>query len=288
LPLESQHFEDEDEDDFEAMETSMTEYLAKVIAEREATDLKETREQILGCFDKITCYGLCHPGFTVTKKKYTGDVTGIEPLFLQLLDRYCKRIFDPNTLQAKMIHGRSLTAVELGSYVRAYAALFASGAKFPTAATLLEATASANNTNAIQLAMTEYKEQMDRIAGPRCNNFIKQDVFEEEHRRVLAKSLQVFESIATFGSSRSIELARSELQHKVNDSLETYESLNKSRNPLLGLETYLIPAAVGIVAYLLRILTDFTCSPYSQVCRVGSDFLVRCFVKMHRLSLFSC
>ena len=57
------------------------------------------------------------------------------------------------------------------------------------------------------------------------------------------------------------------------EMLETYESLNKSRNPLLGLETYIIPMAVGLSAYLLRILTDLVCSPYSSMCKTGSDFL---------------
>lgn len=234
-----QHFDDEEDDeDYDAMEKSMEKYLDTVIAERDAKDLQDTREQIQSCFEKITCYGLSHPGFAVTKKKFTGDVDSIEPQFLNLLDRYCARVFDPVNLKPKVIHGRELTATELGTYIQTYADLFASGAKFPTAATLLEATASANNTNAIYMAMASYKETMDRVAGPHCDNYMKPEELKEEHGRAEAATMEIFESIATFGSKGSIKEARSKVENQLASSFEVYDSLNNGRNPLLGLETY--------------------------------------------------
>jgi len=61
-----QHYElddDVDEDnqhdiDYGALQKSMEDYLQKVLAERSAKDLKETREQIFGCFANVNCYGL--------------------------------------------------------------------------------------------------------------------------------------------------------------------------------------------------------------------------------------
>jgi atlastin len=237
-----QHFDDEEdeegEENYEAMEKSMEAYLDTVIAERDAKDLQDTREQIQSCFEKITCYGLSHPGFAVTKKKFTGDVDSIEPQFLNLLDRYCARVFDPVNLKPKVIHGRELTATELGTYIQTYADLFASGAKFPTAATLLEATASANNTNAVYRALASYKETMDRVAGPHCDNYVKPEELKEEHRLAEAATMEIFESIATFGSKGSIKEARVKVEDQLASSFEVYDSLNNGRNPLLGLETY--------------------------------------------------
>jgi atlastin len=234
-----QHFDDEDdEEDYEAMEKSMEEYLKTVIAERDAKDLQDTREQIVSCFEKITCYGLSHPGFAVVKKKYTGDVDSIEPQFLNLLDRYCAKVFSPETLQPKVIHGRELTAAELGTYIQTYADLFASGAKFPTAATLLEATASANNTNAVHMSLASYKETMDRVAGPHCTNYIRPEEIKDEHEGAAAATMEIFESIANFGSKGSIKEARTKVEDQIASSFEVYESLNNGRNPLLGLETY--------------------------------------------------
>ena len=238
-----QHFEDDDSDDvdnmdFDKIERDMQEYLDKVLQEREAKDLKDTREQIASCFEQTTCYGFCHPGFAVTKKKYKGDVKDLEPLFLRLLDRYCHRVFSPASLQPKVIHGRQLSARELGTYIEAYAELFTAGTSFPTAATMLEATASANNTNAVNLASLKYKETMDLVAGPKCSSYLQPEELRKEHAKAVKESLLVFESIANFGNRTSINEARDAVTNYTKSNYEVYVSLNDGRNPLKGLETY--------------------------------------------------
>lgn len=264
-----QHFEEEE--DVEEMAREMENVLNKVMASREAKDLQETREQITMCFDKITCYGLVHPGFAVTKKAYAGEINKIEPVFLRLLDQYCPRVFD--NLSAKKIHGRELTGEELAAYIESYAKLFASGASFPEAATMLEATAAANNTNATNLAIKAYKERMDKVAGPQCSNYMKTDELAEEHKLIMSEALEVFDSIANFGSTRSINKSKRDLLAKIEDDYEVYGKLNDSRNPLLGLEIYAIPLGVALFSYLARLIMDWTCSPYAQVCKSGSDLL---------------
>jgi atlastin len=270
-----QHFDDDednadnDNNTLERMEASMTEYLTTVLAEREASDLKDTRAQIQSCFEEITCYGLCHPGFAVTKKKFTGDVAAMEPLFVKLLDRYCQRIF--TAVQPKRIHGRTLTAVELGSYIAAYAALFASGAKFPTAATLLEATSSANNNNAVHLALVEYSARMERVAGPRCSNFLATEVLAEEAAAAQKQALRVFRDVANFGSTGAITKSRQELESQLTESFRNYEAMNEGRNPLRGVEIYIVPAILAVVSYVMRTFLDMTCAPHATVCQVGRD-----------------
>eukprot|EP00548_Thalassiothrix_antarctica_P005198 CAMPEP_0194141194 /NCGR_PEP_ID=MMETSP0152-20130528/10655_1 /TAXON_ID=1049557 /ORGANISM="Thalassiothrix antarctica, Strain L6-D1" /LENGTH=569 /DNA_ID=CAMNT_0038839743 /DNA_START=99 /DNA_END=1808 /DNA_ORIENTATION=- len=277
-----QHFDEED--DFDEMGKEMDEYLKKVIAERDATDLKETREQILGCFEQISCYGLVHPGSSVTKKKYSGDIKVIDPTFVELLDRYCKKIFNPETLEVKTIHGRELTSVEFSSYFKAYADLFTSGANFPEAGTLLTATSGANNTNAINLSISDYKEMMDRVAGPSCSSYVGPEELKTLHRETLEHSLGKFKSIANFGNKRNIDEAREKLLSQVGESFTVYNTLNDGRNPLAGFETYILPLVIALAAYILRVFADTTCSSWSSVCRKSSDFLshlyavVACFM----------
>jgi atlastin len=267
----------EEEEDYEAMEKEMEEYLDKVIADREAKDLQDTREQIRSCFEDVSCYAMTHPGMAVTKKKYTGDVKAMDETFLNLVDRYCARVFSQGSLKPKTIRGREITAVELGTYVKAYAELFASGAHFPEAATLLEATASANNTNAINLALTEYKDQMSRIAGPHCSNYIKPEELKELHEQVVKESLEVFDSIAAFGNPKAIEKAREKVTVSIKENFEMYSSLNDSRNPLAGMEAVLLPIIVAFVSYIVRWIMDLTCSGWSSVCRASSDMLSHVF-----------
>ena len=227
----------EEDEDYALMEKEMDRYLETVMSERDAKDLQETREQILTCFDKVSAYGLVHPGIAVTKKKYSGDVSAMDEAFLNLLDRFCKKVFNVENIQPKIIHGRQLSAVEFGSYAKAYAAMFTSGANFPEAATLLDATASANNTNAVHVSISEYKQKMDRVAGPHCSNYVKTDELNELHEEILDQSLQLFKSIATFGNQRSIEESREKFRLQVDESFVVYSSLNEGRNPLSGLET---------------------------------------------------
>jgi atlastin len=113
--------------------------------------------------------------------------------------------------------------------------------------------------------------------------------------------MQVFNSIANFGSKKSIEAARQQLLDQVASGWEIYESLNKGRNPLAGIETYvqfwkrhcsrhifhphsltlfpiicltnsyIIPVAVAMISAILRWFTDKACSAY--VCRATSEVL---------------
>jgi atlastin len=227
----------EDEENFEEMEQEMVEYYNKVIADRDAKDLQETREQIASCFENASCYAFVHPGKYVTKKSYSGDVSQIDETFVKLVDRYCKRVFSVENLAPKSIQGREVTAVELGSYIKAYAEMFASGASFPEASTMLEATASANNTNAVNMAINQYKDTMNRIAGPKCSNYIRADQLKDDHKLLFAKSLDLFDSIATFGRKESISGARNTVIDQINDDFQVYQSLNAGRNPLAGMET---------------------------------------------------
>jgi atlastin len=82
-----------------------------------------------------------------------------------------------------------------------------------------------------------------------------------------------FESIANFGSARAIQEAKNEVIKSIEESYDLYSKLNQSRNPLFGLETYIIPLTVGFVSAVLRWITDFTCSSWSQTCAVGSEVL---------------
>lgn len=83
---------------------------------------------------------------------------------------------------------RYLTATELLTFVHAYAAIFQDEeSRFPKvllslfsaphtprqAMTMLEATADANNRNAYDLAIADYRTNMNRIAGPEAA-FVKE------------------------------------------------------------------------------------------------------------------
>jgi len=276
-----QNFDTEDENDLDSMENEMAAYLEHVTADRAASDLKETRKQITSCFEEISCFMMTHPGFAVIKNKYEGDVSSVEPLFMSLLDRYCRRVFNTSgsdnvaaRLQPKTVRGRELSAVELGTYIKSYAEMFEQiGANFPEPETMLEATSKANNANAINASTDTYNEMMNEIAGPQANDYHQSEKITAMHREASEKALLSFENMANFGSRSAIGDAREKVLQKIAKDFEVFKSLNDGRNPLLGFETYMLPLLVALVSFILRWFADFTCSSWSETCRASSDIL---------------
>ena len=52
--------------------------------------------------------------------------------------------------------------------------------------------------------------------------------------------------MANFGSSGPIATVRAEALDAIKESKRVYKSLNESRNPLAGFETYVLPVVVGV------------------------------------------
>eukprot|EP00984_Skeletonema_dohrnii_P003988 scaffold1363_cov117-Skeletonema_dohrnii-CCMP3373.AAC.10 len=269
-----QNFDTEDETDIDGMEAEMQSYLDHVLAERAASDLKETREQITSCFEELSCFMMTHPGFAVIKNKYTGDTSQIDSLFMNLLDRYCQKVFDSKSLQPKTVRGRELSAVELCTYIKSYAQMFEEiGSHFPKAETMLDATSRANNANAVTLSITAYSDKMNTVAGPQSHDYHKPEDLALFHKEARKQALLAFDDMANFGSRKAIEEARDTVLQKLEKDYDVFVSLNSGRNPLLGFETYILPMAVAGISFILRWIADLTCSGWSQTCKASSDLL---------------
>lgn len=239
----------------------MDSYLQDVIEKGSVKDLRQTREQILGCFQKVRCFVLPHPGLEVPKKAYSGEVALINPFFRRLLNHYAREVFGPE-LEAKRIHKRDLTAPELRQYVSSYVEMFKSGTRFPEAQTMLEATASANNQNATQLALSKYKGEMDAYCGPRVYEYRKVDDFMAHHRACKDAALQLFDSTATIGRKAQVREFRVRVLDEIEDLFSRYEEANANRNPFRNFEYYALPLLVALAAFVMRWIADLesTCS----------------------------
>jgi len=269
-----QNFDTEDETDIDGMEAEMQAYLDHVLAERAASDLKETREQITSCFEEVSCFMMTHPGFAVIKNKYAGDTSKIDSLFMSLLDRYCQKVFDSKSLQPKTVRGRELSAVELCTYIKSYAQMFEEiGSHFPRAETMLDATSRANNANAVTLSIASYTDKMNTVAGPQAHDYHKPEDLALFHKEARKQALLAFDGMANFGSRKAIEEARNTVLQKLEKDYDVFASLNAGRNPLLGFETYILPMTVAGISFILRWIADLTCSGWSQTCKASSDLL---------------
>ena len=224
-----QHFECDGEGDFDDLEQEMENYLTKVMDDHSSgpKGLQDTRNQIYSCFESVSCFLLTHPGKAVTKNKYQGKVDAIDPIFLRLLDRYCQRVF--TKIEPKKIHNdREMIAAELPALMKAYINMFATGAitSFPGADTLLEATATANNTNAIKISLHYYNQAMERLLKKK---YIRPDILQSRHSMYLTQSLKIFDKFATIGDSEAIEDSREDLMNEISEKHDKNVELNDSR-----------------------------------------------------------
>lgn len=155
--------QDNDAAAFAALQQEMQTYLAEVIKTRGLNDLQSTREQIVRCFEKLDCFMLPHPGFSVVKKNYDGAISKIDPFFRALVNKYVRILFDQE-LDAKVINGRKLSGKELQTYFEVYVKMFQAGQKsFPKAMTMLDATAGTFRLNNLFLCLVL---QVSFFSGP--------------------------------------------------------------------------------------------------------------------------
>lgn len=164
--------------------------------------------------------------------------------------------------QPKRIHKRDLTGPELRQFVLSYVEMFKSGTRFPEAQTMLEATASANNQNARQLAVAKYKAEMDAFVGPKVYEYRKVEHFLAHHRACKDGALRLFDTSANIGRRAQIKEFRAKVLEEVEDLFTRYEEANANRNPFRNFEYYALPLLVALVAFVLRWVSELesTCS----------------------------
>jgi atlastin len=193
---------------YTALRGEMSSYLEEVIRDKGESDLQTTRDQIARCFSKVDCYLLPHPGPKVVRKTYSGAIDEMDPFFRTMVCAYTRQVLG-GRLPAKLVNGRSITAPELLVFFETYVSLFQEGeSTFPKAMTMLEATAQANNRNAVDLSLAQYRRQMGKL-GSREGGFVKETVLVSAHDKARTDSFENFEAIATMGAEAGIAKSRS-------------------------------------------------------------------------------
>jgi atlastin len=252
---------------FHAIHAEMEKYLTEVLRTRESSDLQSTREQILRCFQKLDCFLLPHPGFSVVKKNYDGNIQRIQPEFRALINQYVRLIFDQE-LEAKLINNRTITGSELKTYFEVYVRMFQAESSFPKAMTMLDATAEANNRNAYDKSLHLYKMNMDNLVG-KDKGYMKEMELKQQHEKHLEEAMDVFDSIATMGSETAIEKVRDTLLETIEGERLRYFTTNALRNPFKDIEFYLLPLAIALAAWVMSVVTDVSCS--TDFCEAVED-----------------
>eukprot|EP01038_Epipyxis_sp_PR26KG_P007123 gene7123-9720_t len=248
--FDTEYHEGDSDEVYHKVREEMAQYLKNVIRERESNDLQSTREQINRCFQTLDCFMLPHPGFDVIKKNFDGSISKISLPFRTMINKYVRHIFD-GELEAKIINKRQITGVELKTYFEVYVKMFQIGEKsFPKAMTMLDATAEANNRNAYDLSLANYKSSMDTFAGPN-KSYTKDNLLQTHHDEIFKTAMAIFTEIATMGADSTIQRMR-------------------------DAEMYVLPLLVAAVSWLIANIVDRTCG--SDFCEATEDTFVNIYL----------
>ncbi|XP_022821574.1 atlastin-like [Spodoptera litura] len=122
-------------------------------------ELREVREHIRSCFDKMICCLMPHPGLTVNNQFFAGCLRELTPDFRRTLLELVPSLFEPTQLVPKLVTGQLIQCQDLLDYFKKYLNIFNSG-EIPEAVTILKATADACLLAATREARDLYTKYM--------------------------------------------------------------------------------------------------------------------------------
>ncbi|CAH8873877.1 unnamed protein product [Trichobilharzia szidati] len=199
------------------------------IVQQHHTEHQTVRRHIRSCFSQVDCFLMPHPGLKVsTNPKFDGRVKDIDPDFVENLIVLVPDLLAPVNLVVKKINGQEVTCRELFTYFKAYIKIYESDT-LPEPRSMLEATAEANNLNAILACQEMYTEAMNKICGP-DRPYINPNELEALHLKIYNNCIEKFNSIPKMGGKAFSEEYLHRLKETITQMGEDFRLANSKKN----------------------------------------------------------
>ena len=191
--------------------------------------LQRVRRKIRECFKEIGCFLMPHPGARVaTAQNFDGRLGDYDQDFAHHLRQFVPNLLAPSRIIPKEIGGRPITGRQLLEYFKVYINVFA-GDTMPEPKTMLEATAEANNLNAVAVVKDMYTNEMEAICGGN-QPYINPTTLEQRHADLLVKCMDEFDTIPKMGGAEYSVSYRERLEEELGQAFEHFAIQNKSKN----------------------------------------------------------
>lgn len=211
------------------------------------------REHIRSCFEETDCFLMPHPGLKVAQNpKFDGRVADIEVDFINQLAVLIPSILKSKYLRVKKIHGSPVTCSGLYQYFNSYMKIYESD-ELPEPKTMLNATAEANNLQAVNVSRSLYQNQMDKICGA-DQPYKPTDQVAWQHEYHHAESITLFKRTQKMGGDLFSAPYLEQLETDLNAMYEAYRKNNDSKH-IFG--KYKAPATFLVFAVLLYFVSTF-------------------------------
>jgi len=228
---------------------------------------KGKADRIKGSFDDMSVFCLPHPGFAAEEEEWQGEFGDLRPIFKQMTAAYLKKVFaDTVVVKRDVVTGKPLEPDTLGYQIMSFTEVFREG-KLPESIDFFSAMKKANLLEAKAKALEAYRKLMDTEAGP-GSTYIKEKMLKQLEDKAIKKAEKEFKTIAAFGEEERKE-AWSDIVNKMQEEFKRYKDANKNRIDKI-LSGFTTLALCALVAFILDMLSDYTCDWWLDACVTGS------------------
>jgi len=258
--------------DVDQCKTQMAEHFAKHVNPKKTVQ-NETVEALHSMFHRIGCFCLPHPGLTIERETWTGNVNDISEDFIRFIDLYVRDVFTEG-LDTKRILGAELSTITFPMVLRDFVQAFEGAA--PAAMSFTQAMTSATVLLAKEQAMKSYAKKMDDIAA-RAPRGMDEKLFEDTNRSISQEISNEFQRMTIFGS----DMTRSEAWTAIEDNLRTLHSryLEDNRRRLDScLVSFANIALLALSLFILDRVSDWTCDWWSKTCADASRLMLTAYI----------
>lgn len=229
-------------------------YISDIMNCNKNDDIVDTRDQIISCFENITCTLLPHPGFNVSEGKYNGNLDDIRPDFLKHVYAYIDSIkFVP-----KKVMGCEIKLKELGVYLQNYCNILQNN-NIPDPDTILNTTIEVVYLNAMSEALQFYQNKLYDFLKDK--KYKSRSAIQNYNITITRQSVDHFNKKAVMGSEKKKIEARNMLIMRMKKYYGDYMVLyNKKHNTMYN-KIYLL--VIMVLLWILKFVTSDPCTLYA-------------------------
>ncbi|CAB3241116.1 unnamed protein product [Arctia plantaginis] len=193
---------------------------------KQKKQVKEVREHIHSCFEKLQCFLMPFPGPMVANAQFKGRLCDIEKEFKESLLELVPSLLDPNKLTRKIINEHEVRAQGLLEFFKSYVDIFNSE-DLPQATTIFQATVDA----CMMSVLREARERYESIMEPNIveNQTISTNIMQELHSSAVAAAVTYFEGKKKLGSEDNVKAHLVDLKKELDARLARYLLQNDAK-----------------------------------------------------------
>uniref|UniRef100_A0A7S0FNM2 GB1/RHD3-type G domain-containing protein n=1 Tax=Pyrodinium bahamense TaxID=73915 RepID=A0A7S0FNM2_9DINO len=244
----------------ERCKEQMEEHFSKHLDPKKVVE-NSTAEALHSMFDRIGCFCLPHPGLTIERETWTGNVHDISTDFIRFVDAYMQDVFS-EALDTKSILGSELSTITFPLVLRDFVNAFHDAA--PVAMSFTQAMTNATVLLAKEQAMQSYTKKMDEAASSAPRG-MEPKQFEDLNLQVSKEIQAEFQRVTIFGPDSTREDAWKSIEESLQTLYKRYVEDN-SRRLEKALVAFANIALLGLSLFVLDRVSDWTCDWWSQTC----------------------